>query len=295
MNSAKGIQCPRSATSTDNCAWHPRKGKIRDFAEYGVEECQSCHLVSHSKDLRELVDYESGSMHSWSLGYGGILELPKEDITRRVTAIKKFSDQFKFKAILDFGSGRGEMISALSQDFEVNGLEPEAEARLLCQSKNQKIYGSMAELKVSNRKFDLVTLFHVVEHLYSPHTELSEIFSLLDVGGLVLVETPNAADALLVKYESEPFSNFTYWSHHPMLHSHQSLQDLLESVGFEVLVNTGVQRYGLANHIHWLTQGMPGGHIVLSGLFSQDTEDHYAADLVRNRNSDTIWLLAVKK
>jgi len=259
-----------------------------------VEECSNCHLVTHERDLREFIDYQSGSMHNWAAGYGGTLETPKEDISRRVEAIRTLTLNYKVKRILDFGSGNGEMISALSEHFSVEGLEPEEQARAKCVSEGKKVSASIDELIESSAKFDLVALFHVVEHFYNPRIEFTRIYDLLNPGGLLILETPNAEDALLTAYHNEAFSNFTYWSHHPMLHSSLSLSNLVTTAGFSNIEAKSVQRYGLANHLYWMTHQTAGGHVYWENKFSPITEKSYAQDLIEQGKADTLWLKAEK-
>jgi 2-polyprenyl-3-methyl-5-hydroxy-6-metoxy-1,4-benzoquinol methylase len=217
-----------------------------------------------------------------------------EDVSRRVSEILKLSETFKIETILDFGSGSGEMISALSEHFEVEGLEPEQQARENSKKQGMRVHASTEEAKKEKRNFNLVTLFHVVEHFYKPDTELAEIYELLKPGGLLLIETPNSQDALLTKYESLPFGNFTYWTHHPMLHSNKSLGLLVAKNKFNLISNSGTQRYGLENHLHWLSHEKPGGHMAWEGTFSDQTNLNYKTDLVSQGMADTIWLLAQK-
>jgi len=290
----RGIECARRNQKADDCKWVKRSGSVRDLKEIGIEECVDCGLVTHEVNLHIKIDYESGSMHDWSQGYGGTLELPKEDVNRRLIEMYKLHKQSNVQNLLDFGSGRGEMLQALHQSFNVTGLEPESEARIQCQSNGYLVFDSWDSINSLATKFDLVTMFHVIEHLYSPHEELARVHKGLKSGGLLVIETPNSNDALLTLYNSESFSNFTYWSHHPMLHSHTSLQLLVESCGFRVIQNVGHQRYNLANHLYWLTAGKPGGHEVMKNLFSENTNLAYAIDLEKIGKSDTIWLVAVK-
>lgn len=290
----KTIDCPSGNESSEICPWAPRSGSIRDFPKYGVVECLNCHLVTHETDLRDFIDYKSGSMHDWASGYGGTLETPKEDILRRLEAIIALSNKNEINSILDFGSGEGEMVFALSEFFKVSGLEPEDNARKRCIKQNAEVFESNEEIQNKNLTFDLITLFHVVEHFYAPYLELNRILNLLNPGGRLIIETPNSQDALLTKYQSSAFSEFTYWSHHPMLHSANSLVKLLEKAGFEIEENTSVQRYGLANHMFWLTSGRPGGHVIWGEMFSRETESSYGKDLVNRGISDTLWVVAKK-
>ncbi len=80
-----------------------------------------------------------------------------------------------------------------------------------------------------------------------------------------------------------------------MLHSSNSLIKLLEISGFEIVEITSVQRYGLSNHLYWLSMGHPGGHVIWDDAFSETTEASYQEDLVREGLADTIWCVARKK
>jgi 2-polyprenyl-3-methyl-5-hydroxy-6-metoxy-1,4-benzoquinol methylase len=285
-------RCPNCQIIPD--IWLSRRGSVRDYPSVGIVECSNCSLVTHAQDLRNRVNYQSGSMHSWAQGYGQTLPQVGSDVSRRLDAIKEISIHSKVKTILDFGSGSGEMLRAFALNFQVAGLEPDDTARELSTKSGSLVYSSTSDLLDIGLKFDLVTLFHVVEHFYEPVFELNNIKSLLEPDGLILIETPNANDVLLTKYQNEAFQNFTYWSHHPMLHSHKSIEKLLIDNGFEVLANEGTQRYGLANHFYWLSHGMPGGHETWRDFISKDTDSKYQRDLVSNQSCDTLWVLARK-
>jgi len=287
----KPIQCPMQEFSVDQCPWEGIPGKIRDHRDINVQECSRCKLVIHEKNLRDLVDYGSGSMHNWAGDYGGSLIAPAQDLARRLSEILELRKKHGIKTILDFGSGSGEMLDTLSRDFSVAGLEPDENARLKVIGQGYEVFADMNEVLSSGEEFDLVTLFHVAEHFYLPFEEFGRIAQILKPGGLIIIETPNSQDALLTFYNSLPFRNFTYWSHHPMLHSHKSISEIVQRIGFEIIENRGVQRYGLANHLHWLSQHLPGGHNSWSEFFAPKTESSYASDLEKLGISDTIWLV----
>ena len=233
-------------------------------------------------------------MHDWAAGYGDTLPGPATDTTRRVASIRYLEEKYKFKSILDFGCGRGGMIEAFSTFYETLGIEPDLGARDLANQKGSKVYESAELALVDGVCVDVVTLFHVVEHFYDPTIELERVYNLLRPGGLVIIETPNSYDALLTKYENSKFQNFTYWSHHPMLHSHKSLQALVERNNFTVLENLGTQRYDLNNHLYWLAKGLPGGHEAWINALSVDAIESYARSLEANKVCDTLWLVAQK-
>lgn len=286
--------CPLGIYSSSKCATKSIPGRVRDFPEVGLKKCMNCGVTIHDQDLRSIVDYSTGSMHGWKNMDTKEHDVPEEDCERRLRDVTRLCESFGFKTILDFGSGKGQMLEILSKNFSVTGLEPEKLARDQCTKSGFQVYSDFPEIINSRVDFDVVVLFHVIEHLYNPKETLTDIYNLLPVGGIIIIETPNADDALLTLYKNLSFANFTYWSHHPILYTSYSLEEIVKSVGFKVIENTGVQRYSLENHLHWLAENKPGGHEILKGLFSDETKEGYNADLIRLKQNDTLFLIAQK-
>ena len=286
------FECPKKS-SNDNCEFNERSGSVRDAKAIGVKECRECSLVIHSESLRNLVEYESGSMGNWASGYGDRSKKPSNDIARRFNSVIELATNYKIKNVLDFGCGEGAMITKLKEAFTTIGLEPELGARETCIKSGLTVYSDLEQIEIEDLKFDLITMFHVIEHLYRPGDLLRKIKSCLRPNGLLIVETPNSMDALLTLFDCKPFQNFTYWSHHPMLYSPTALAYLVSRSGYKILENAGVQRYSIENHMHWLSKGKPGGHEVWRDMFSSEANHEYAKCLIEKEVSDTLWLIAI--
>jgi 2-polyprenyl-3-methyl-5-hydroxy-6-metoxy-1,4-benzoquinol methylase len=286
------FECPKRL-QTDGCRFVNRPGSIRDAPEAGIKECRECSLVIHDMDLRHLVAYESSSMRNWSSGYGLGTTKPSSDTSRRLNSVLDLSKENQISKVLDFGCGEGSMLRELSKNFSVCGFEPDKQAREICARSGFEVFSDYGNLQTNGTKFDLITLFHVVEHLYEPSNVLSQLKSFLRPGGLLVIETPNSMDALLTLFESEAFQNFTYWSHHPMLYSPTALGHLVSRSGFKVVKNICVQRYSLANHLYWLSKSRPGGHEIWQEMFSDQASEEYSNCLIDREISDTLWLVAI--
>ena len=107
-------------------------------------------------------------------------------------------------------------------------------------------------------------------------------------GGQIIVEAPNADDALLTLYNNEPFSNFTYWSCHLFLFTSKTLEMLFSQINLKVNYIKQIQRYPLSNHLHWLANGKPGGHSKWHFLDSPDLRHAYEKQLAAIGKCDTI-------
>lgn len=267
------------------------KGNLRDFPDVGVKTCVICGLIQPEEDLSHLVSYESGTMHNWARGWGE-LKKPQEDISRRVARVKDLISPLD-GPVLDFGCGSGAFVKAsLEEGFDAKGYDPDIDFlddELLSAG---SLTNELQEL--GSEKYSAITLFHVIEHVYDIPKILELIWGLLKPNGFLVLETPNAKDALAEKYQVANFLKFTYWSHHPNLCTNQFLEESLSDKGFEVVSSTQVQRYGLTNHLYWLSEGKPGGHEVWPDIVRAETSQAYSKDLIRQGLADTIWIEAKK-
>ncbi|WP_415578382.1 class I SAM-dependent methyltransferase, partial [Helicobacter burdigaliensis] len=105
----------------------------------------------------------------------------------------------------------------------------------------------------------IITAFHVVEHLQDPIIILKELSACLKENGKMIIEVPNANDALLTIYKNKAFREFTYWSPHLYLYSLHTLRLLGEKADLKVEFVKCIQRYPLSNTLYWLSNGLPAG------------------------------------
>jgi SAM-dependent methyltransferase len=88
-------------------------------------------------------------------------------------------------------------------------------------------------LPFADQSIDLITMFHVLEHLPRPHQHLKEVRRVLAPGGCFLVQVPNAA-SLQRHLLGRRWAGFDV-PRHLVNYSTSSLQALLDSNGFEVV------------------------------------------------------------
>ncbi|MPN55923.1 hypothetical protein SDC9_203607 [bioreactor metagenome] len=147
---------------------------------------------------------------------------------------------------------------------------------------DEKIGGKFDE------KFDYITLFHVLEHLKDPIQLLKKLETKLTDSGEIIIEVPNADDALITIYNNYWFMSFVFWSCHLFVFNAHTLLNLVEKAGFKVNYIKHVQRYGLCNHFWWQFFKKPGGHKKLWFLNWGFINRWYEKSLASLNATDTI-------
>ncbi|PHS02504.1 MAG: hypothetical protein COA78_20855 [Blastopirellula sp.] len=96
--------------------------------------------------------------------------------------------------LLDIGAGGGEFVYlAKQQGFDASGIEPNRGYAEYARNQYQIDIqvGSLQDIQLEPESYDLITMFHVLEHLDSPVTVLQDLVAALKFGGQLLIEVPN--------------------------------------------------------------------------------------------------------
>ena len=264
-----------------------RPGSVRDNTALDILECKSCGLVFLSSNPN--CSYEDSGMHGDApLDIGQWIDETEVDDERRFQYLKSILDN---RSLLDFGSGTGNLlIKAKGLASCTHGVELEKRLKNHYKKNDLSMYNSTSEIPDAMRKkgYDFITLFHVLEHLSDPRAILEDLSGFLAKDGQIIVEVPNANDALLTLYHSEPFSHFTYWSCHLFLFTASTLEMLAKQKNLNINYIRHVQRYPLSNHIYWLAKGKPGGHQHWDFLDSSALSMAYEKQLAEIGQTDTL-------
>lgn len=204
-------------------------------------------------------DFYVGEEEYTSAEYRGKTAVPVEDFLDTERRVRSHLPLIHNKSILDFGFGDGSfLLEAKNWALSVFGVELEARSLEFGLQHSFPVFRELSEVRFP---VDTIFAFHVVEHLLNPQDFLENARRCLsNSGGTLVIEVPHAKDFLLANLGVQKFKDFTLWSQHLVLHTRLSLSLMLENAGFEVLSVQGVQRYGLGNHLGWLSEGEPGKH-----------------------------------
>lgn len=276
--------------------YHPR---VRDRNDIKVLRCQKSGIIFLSRsDHKTLADYENKNiaeeryLESKEHGCrveGSLIKTPAlDDAVRRA---KDFKPYITGKKWLDFGTGYGEIFDFLGREAKsAVGIEPNKIQRDFLKEKGIKVYRSLDELEEND--FEVVTLFHVFEHLTDPVGTLKTLKKKLAPHGKVIIEIPHGRDFLIDTLGCEAFKRFTFWSEHLILHTRTSLRTFIQEAGFTDVTIVGYQRYPLSNHLYWLAKGRPGGHKEWCHLNREDVIQSYESLLQSIDQTDTLIAIA---
>jgi len=177
--------------------------------------------------------YQSHSLDSNSL-FNKMFQLARKySVWWRCRLVLKASKK-KHGELLDIGSGVGAFAHGIKQyGWHVTALEPDEDARATADTQYAVVAQPMGNLyKLSPKSFDIITLWHVLEHVHDIHDYLIQISQLLKDDGLLIIAVPNflSVDA---KYYKKFWDAYDVPRH---LHhfSHTSLLKLASKYGFAI-------------------------------------------------------------
>lgn len=268
-----------------------RRG-LRHAPEQEVRECETCGLVFQSPlpteaqleryyrlDYRR--DYSEPSLEER-------YEIDQPDAVARVCRLVPLLHAGS--RLLEIGSGSGAFLEAIAPHVgRAIGVEPEDAARAWLTARGTQVVPMLEDADAE--RFDAIVLFHVLEHVLDPVNFIKALTPYLAPGGRVVVEVPNIDDALVAVYHVRSYLPFYYQKAHLFYFSAKTLAEVFRLAQFQTEI-TGVQRYGLGNHLYWMLAGKPGGQGRYSEVLTPEVQQAYAESLVQRGHSDTLWAIA---
>tara|TARA_R110002049_G_scaffold86979_1_gene220772 strand:+ start:8608 stop:9435 length:828 start_codon:yes stop_codon:yes gene_type:complete len=140
-------------------------GKYYDSEDY----------ISHTDSKKSLVDKIYQAVKAYNLN-------------RKLALIGSYVSGNK--TLLDVGAGTGDFLAmARKRGWEIFGVEPSVLAKRKAAEKNVELFGDLNALPKG--KFEVITLWHVLEHLPELDQQISKLVGLLSDTGILVVAVPN--------------------------------------------------------------------------------------------------------
>ena len=92
--------------------------------------------------------------------------------------------------ILDIGAGTGDFLSVAKQNgWHTIGVEPNEKAKAI--AKNKGITYAEQTVDLENHSFDVISMWHVLEHVPNLENQIKELKRLLKPNGTLIIAVPN--------------------------------------------------------------------------------------------------------
>jgi len=155
----------------------------------------------------------------------------------KLNVIKSYKQNGK---LLDYGCGTGEFLNSCRMaKWQCAGIEPSQVAREQASHLTQlPVVKSLDQ--IATEKFDVITLWHVLEHVEVLNETMSELKARLAEGGIIFIAVPNHESADAKKYKS-------YWAgydvpRHLWHFSQSTMSKLLIKNGLKLLNTTPMKQ-----------------------------------------------------
>ena len=104
--------------------------------------------------------------------------------------LKLINSESEKGTLLDIGAGTGDFLSVLKDNgWQITGIEPNEKAKTMAVSKGITFADSLEGLQ--NSSFDVITMWHVLEHVPDVEKQISELKRLLKPNGTIFIAVPN--------------------------------------------------------------------------------------------------------
>jgi 2-polyprenyl-3-methyl-5-hydroxy-6-metoxy-1,4-benzoquinol methylase len=182
-----------------NCKSGENRLRIKEN-QFLVVECNSCGLAYLLNPPDESVIYEDyyqiefkGTDYREDSNYPHLREI-FEINEQRTELIKEITKGKTGLSLLDIGCGSGLFLKSC-ENKGINGVGIDVSNTALGFARNEfglNVFNKRVEELIADyRKYDVITLWHVLEHFLEPIDELQKIKELLAPGGILIIEVPN--------------------------------------------------------------------------------------------------------
>lgn len=181
------LTCKDYTVSNKNfdLVYHNDLDMLETFPQPKAEELsgyyESDDYISHTDSKETVVDKVYQIVKKYAL-------------TNKLKLINSFKSSGK--NLLDVGCGTGDFLLVCKNNgWKVTGVEPNAKAKITAENKlkgtaDSEIYSEINQLN-SEAQFDVITLWHVLEHVPNLEVYISSLKKLLKPGGVLIVAVPN--------------------------------------------------------------------------------------------------------
>lgn len=210
--------------------------------KYVYGKCRECDvlILLNPPDAEDEVDYTASGYYQRTQAKGRWLvdNLMAVFMAYRIRLVQKLTGNvnLKGKSLLDIGCGKGKFLTSAKREYAlVSGLEPTVRSFEFARfALGDDVQNKMMSKELfPSDTFDIVTMWHVFEHIPDPSSMLDACATVLRPDGVLVIAVPNYK-GLVAKIGGATWFNLDP-PRHVIHYCPSSLTCLLEKNGFEVV------------------------------------------------------------
>lgn len=156
-----------------------------DQKQFAATEIDTLDRLERYYDSPDYISHQDQNQSLFERLYGLSRKIM---LAYKYRLIKKASPHFR--SLLDMGCGTGVFLNYMNQKgHEVFGVENNSKARKICLQNKLKVVKKREDF--SSQTFDVITLWHVLEHLPRPEVEFQQFYESLQTNGTLFIAVPN--------------------------------------------------------------------------------------------------------
>jgi ubiquinone/menaquinone biosynthesis C-methylase UbiE len=239
---------PREIINCDYCG-SKRKRTLYNVDGFYIVKCRDCSLIYtenpiSQKELNQLYSEKYFNISSQNKNVRGF-----EESNANLDRLNMLLTQKKQGRLLELGCGTGAFLSLVNNKFETFGIDISKSAAEFGNKKfglNIEV-GVLEDNNFSDKFFDIIVMWHLLEHLPKPYESIKEINRILKKGGIIGIEVPNV-NGLLWRLSRKKWKGGLHPKYHRYHFSVGILKNILTSTGFEIkLITTNWENYKYDN------------------------------------------------
>ncbi|RRJ88901.1 class I SAM-dependent methyltransferase [Paenimyroides tangerinum] len=162
--------------------------ELFEDSEYELLKTNPFPVLSELGKYYESEDYISHTDGSRNLFEKVYQTVKKKTLNDKISWIKSFKKSTI--SILDIGCGTGDFLFRTKEEgWNVFGFEPNEKAKAISKSKNINLIDDLDSYQ--KHSFDVITMWHVLEHVPDLDKQIKQIKTLLKPDGLLIIAVPN--------------------------------------------------------------------------------------------------------
>jgi 2-polyprenyl-3-methyl-5-hydroxy-6-metoxy-1,4-benzoquinol methylase len=272
---------------------------------YRVIKCRSCNhiqLFPNNYDVRDYYDEDSQDDEVSRISNRDNTEwrnMVKNQAKRRLSILENITN-IAFGNIIDIGGGYGDFVEILTNKYPnacVTVLEPSVTRITQFSATNLIKINQLMDTPFSEENkenFDVVTSFHVLEHVLEPKIFIQNCYRLLKPGGLLYIEVPNQNNDL-INLSDYYRNNIWYMKAHISYFTVEVVESILNELEIKEYTFYGFERYDHLNYLNWINTNRPQSACTYyNGVPKNDEEKEWIETREQTKKTDCFYVIIRK-